>query len=343
MLVTFLDDTVPFDGHSSNSRPLGGPQKAIAALAAAMAKRGHVVRVYNNCEFPVVVDDVSWRNIDECDAVRTDWLIAHRNPKLLGLVPDAERRALWLSAPARGLDNGESYSIVNQHKPVIVLQGLFHSSTVPPIYNSQRTALIIGGVGDLYREAAAMTPATPPKAVVTVHPRAGLGWLLNLWIEHVFPRVPWAELHVFSAILDRGQLGAAVPDDIRPILERATNAANQGVRIMRPLSDPDMVEAYRTARAHLYPGSENDVTCSTLAESQAVGLPAVVRALGAASERIRNGQTGYVAPDDEAFANLAVRLLDDGDTFRKLSDAARDSQRGRSWDKVTEEFERAFV
>jgi glycosyltransferase involved in cell wall biosynthesis len=152
--------------------------------------------------------------------------------------------------------------------------------------------------------------------------------------------VPWAELHVYSASLEWGAQGAEVAESLRPVLDQALAAKDKGVRIFRPLPDPAMAEVYRVARVHLYPGNDRDVLCTTLGESQAVGLPAVSRDKGAAKERILNGETGYLAPDDDAFANLAVRLLDDRDTFDKLSETARQRQRARGWDQVAGELER---
>jgi glycosyltransferase involved in cell wall biosynthesis len=178
--------------------------------------------------------------------------------------------------------------------------------------------------------------------VTTVHPLRGLGWLLDLWETSLRPRVGNAELHVFSAALERGFKGGEVAASIRPIFDRAMALAGQGVVIARPRSDPGMAEAYRVARVHLHPGHGDEVYCSTLAESQAVGLPAVVRRAAAATERIRDGESGFVVPDDEAFTNCAMLLLTADNVFEGRSRDARAHQRGRTWDDAAAEFETLF-
>ena len=127
------------------------------------------------------------------------------------------------------------------------------------------------------------------------------------------------------------------------MLAKAKAAKAQGVRLKRPLADPEMVDVYRQARAHLYPSSDRDMLCSTLVESQAVGVPSVARPLGAARERIRNTETGFLAADDETFADSAKRLLDDTETFERMSASARESHQDQSWDHAAEQTERALV
>ena len=99
-----------------------------------------------------------------------------------------------------------------------------------------------------------------------------------------------------------------------------------------------MADVYRRSRAHLYPGHAQDFACWTLSESQTTGLPAVVRSLGGVAECIVNGQTGYIVPDAEAFANVAVQILSDDGVFKSLSDAAGAPERRRTWPLAANEM-----
>jgi glycosyltransferase involved in cell wall biosynthesis len=258
-------------------------------------------------------------------------------------VADAERRAVLLSGPAGRLAVDAVFGALNEFKPTLLLQGVAHGVTLPTTLQAFTAATVHPGVGDAYLSAAPMAPVKPSRAVVTTHPGRGLDWLLGLWCANIHPRVPSAELHVYSAVLDQGALGATIPERLRPVLEQALAGEAQGVRLKRPRADPEMADAYRQARAHLYPGSDRDVLCSTLAESQAVGLPAVARPLGAADERLRNGESGYLAPDDDAVVNLAVCLLQDRDIFNRLSEQARAGRKGATWDRAAEEIEHALA
>ncbi len=47
--VVMADDGIAFDGASAERGPLGGAETAFAALAEALARRGHRVAVRNRC------------------------------------------------------------------------------------------------------------------------------------------------------------------------------------------------------------------------------------------------------------------------------------------------------
>ena len=340
MDVLLVDDGVPFDGLTPSSQPLGGAEKAFASLPAALKARGHTVRVINRCANPVTADGVSWQKWDAPRPQRCDVLIAYRRPELLDFPVAAGRRILWLAMPAGYLARADNAAILGRHAeaPVVVWSEA-HRATCPPAL-TDRVRVIAPGVGRAYLEDAPMAPATPPRALVTSHPRMGLDWVVRMWRDHVRPAVTGAELHVYSALLSRGADGGAIPEALTPVLEAVRAARGDGVVVLRPLGDPGMADAYRAARAHLYPGSEDEVHCHTLAESQAVGLPGIARRRPAASACLVDGETGFVVPDAEAFASCAILLLSEDAIFTARSAAAR--ARRRDWDAAAAEFEALF-
>ncbi|MFQ5784195.1 MAG: glycosyltransferase [Alphaproteobacteria bacterium] len=342
MDILLVDDSIPFDGYTPSSQPLGGVEKAFASLPAALRRRGHDVRVINRCRFAITADGVPWQTWQDPRPTSCDVLIAYRKPALLDFPVEAGRRILWLAAPGGYLEKGPNGAVLERHGDApLVFAGPAHRATCPTAF-AARAVVIEPGVRPDFREAADMAPAHPPRAIVTTHPLMDLDWLLRLWVEVVRPAVPDAELHVYSAMLDKGALGGAAPDRLRPVLDLALGAHDDGVVIERPRADPDMADAYRAARVHLYPGAVGEVHCATLAESQAVGLPAVTRRFAAVAERIRDSETGFLVPDDEAFASCAILLLIDDGVFRGRSGDARTHQRSRSWDDAAAEFETLF-
>ena len=76
-----------------------------------------------------------------------------------------------------------------------------------------------------------------------------------------------------------------------------------------------------------------------VAEAQALGLPAVVQPLGSMPERVQSGVTGFVAGDEQSFAEHAIALLRDDALWRQQHETALRLQKGLGADEVARRFE----
>jgi hypothetical protein len=341
MLITLVDDSIPYNGTTPSYQPLGGAEKAFASLPAALARCGHVVRAITRAPHALSIDNVSWLNFDGRIPPITEVLIALRKPSLLETTRATNSRILWVPGPTGYLGRHEVLDLLERNDAKIVLQGITHVEKYD-VESELSYRAITPGVREEYREAEEMQPATTPIAIVTTHPKQGLDWLLDLWCAKIEPQVKGAELHVYSAMFRNAEDGEPVADDVKPVWDKVVAAHEQGVRVKAPAGDNDMARHYRYASVHLYPGSEKEMYCSTLAESQAVGVPAVARPMGAVKERIIDEQTGFLAEDDDSFVKSAVKMLSDIEARDRVSELARRYGNVRSWDTAAREFETLF-
>src|SRR5436305_9973777 len=97
----------------------------------------------------------------------------------------------------------------------------------------------------------------------------------------------------------------------------------------------------RESRVMLYLGHKCEAFCLSLAEAQALGVPAVIAPTAALPERVINGVTGFHHSDPEAFAQAAISLLTDDNLWRQQHEAALRYQQGISWTEYAARFERA--
>lgn len=348
MNITMIDDSMAFDGASPDARALGGAEKAFARLATALAARGHWVTAINQCSDQIQIDGVDWLPWNTPRPPDTDVLIAFRKPALLDQVEDAEHRCLWLWDGPKLLDRPEAMRIVQRRKPTLVLTGAAHRAAHRGVLKSLgelRQAVIQPGIGAVFLAAEGpQFDAPDPIAVVTTHPAHGLAQIVQLWSARIYPKRSDAKLRIYSARLWRGLGGGDVDERLQPALAAVRAASQMGVEVRPPLADPGMATVYREATVHLYPAIKGEMYGSTLAESQAAGTPAILRATDGASpallERIENGRTGYLAPDDDAFVNLAQGLLEPGsEMYQSLSPAGGAARTKRGWDAAAIEFE----
>lgn len=339
MHITLVDDSIPFDAFTASARAMGGAEKAFASLPGALARRGHSVTVFNRCRWSMFIEGAQWETFEGKKPLTTDVLVAFRKPALLEFVRQAKRRVLWTTQPARLLERKATRTLLEDVKPLVLLCSAAQTEGWAP--KGLAVGALPPAVKSDYLNDAVTAPAIPPRAIVTTHPAHGLDWLLELWLNRIHPAAPEAELHIYSMSLAKAADGAEMEmePELQMLAAKIMAARDQGVVVMRPGSDGVMAQAYREARVHLYPGHADDTTAFTLMESQAAGLPAVLRPLGAAPERVGNGHSAYVVPDDDAFANLASTLLTNESVANSMGAEAKALYTGRSWDAAAERFE----
>jgi glycosyltransferase involved in cell wall biosynthesis len=330
-----MADNSPFDGRSLQERPLGGAQAGFAYLAQALAALGHRVRAYTGTDRTLEEAGVVWRPLSGGTPETADLYIANRASKLIGLVPQARRRVLWLRNPAQHLKKPKFLFPLARWRPTLVVTGAYHASTVPWWVPRGGLVEIPHGTDVAFQRKALCDEAPPPRALFTSNPERGLEWVVQLWSERVQPRVPAAELHVFSGA---STYGGRKAERMTAIVERAQAAAGDSVIFHAPVPRRDLVGALAEARLMMYPGDPGETFCQAAAEAQAMGVPLVTRPIGSLPERVEHGRSGFVAADPPDFAEACVRLLSDDDLWQAQHRAALQSDRWAGWESTATRF-----
>lgn len=338
--IVLADDGIVFDGRTLEERPLGGVETSVVCLAEELARRGHEVRVCNKCAAPLTHKGVHWTPIADGLPQEADLYIANRGDKLIPLMPGARRTIFWIHNPARYLLKWRYLSKLWRFRPAVVFIGDYHATTYPRWAPDGGRVVIPYGIPEMVRSAQPSDVVPPPRAVFTSNPLRGLHWLLDLWVSAIRPRVPEAELHVFSGSSTYGAVGEAKAREMEAILCRARALAGHGVLPREPVPKAALISEFRRARVMLYRGDINETFCLAVGEAQAMGVPAVVRNLGSVVERVVDRETGFVVADDAAFADAAVRLLSDDTLWQSQHQAALARQRRWGWAEAAAAFER---
>ena len=343
--IVLADDGIEFDAETAREKPLGGAESSVVFLVEELARRGHQVQVRNNCPRPGTVRGVDWAPIHLPGAPygnipdEADLYIANRGDKLIGLMPRARKVAFWTHNPAEYLLKARYLWKLWRVNPTIVFIGDTHATTCPAWVPDGGRKTIPYGIPDLFRTAEPLASPPGPRAVFTSNPLRALDWLLEIWANRIRPKVAGAELHIFAGPATYGDVGAAKSAEMAAVLARAENMRGAGVVARGPVPKHQLVAEFREARAMLYRGDRNETFCLAVGEAQASGVPAVVGNLGSVIERVRDGETGTIAGDDDTFAAAAVALLTDDALWRRQHQAALRLQRAWGWPEAAGEFE----
>jgi len=223
---------------------------------------------------------------------------------------------------------------------VIVFIGNYHAGTYPAWAPDGGRAVIPYGIPETFRTAPPASDIPGPRAIFTSNPLRSLDWLLDIWSHGIYPHVPGAELHIFAGAAVYGTVGDAKAQEMEEILNRARHMKQQGVIVRGPAPKQQLIDELRASRVMLYRGDLNETFCLAVGEAQAMGVPTVVQSIGSVVERVVNDATGYVAVDDQTFANAARNLMTDDVLWQRQHDAALQTQRQWSWDDAAASFER---
>lgn len=337
--IVMTDDGIAFDGDSLDAGPLGGAETAFASLARALAARGHRVWVRNMCAAPMTRDGVDWAPLSDGVPDACDLYVANRSDRLIPLAPGARAAVFWIHNPAGYLLKVRYLWKLWRRRPRIVFSGAHHAGTYPRWAPDGGRVVVPYGISDVFRAATPPAAPPPPRAVFVSNPMRGLAWLLGIWKEAIRPRCPGAELHLFSGAATYGSFGATRAAHMDAVLDRARAMAEDGVVLRAPVPKHALAAEFAASRALLYRGDVGETFCLAVGEAQAAGVPAVVQDIGCVAERVADGETGFVAGGDEAFADRAVALLTDDALWRRMSAACVARQRGWGWNEAATAFE----
>jgi len=99
--------------------------------------------------------------------------------------------------------------------------------------------------------------------------------------------------------------------------------------------------AYADLDLFVFP-SRTDTFGNVVLEALSSGVPAVVTASGGPKFIVRDGETGFVAPDDDSFLARTLTLASNADLRRKMGTQARLAAIGTTWENVFAEIEVAY-
>jgi glycosyltransferase involved in cell wall biosynthesis len=233
---------------------------------------------------------------------------------------------MWLRRPVPVL---ESHYQVEQYSPLLPRRG--------------RHILIPLGLPDDVRGHVTLAAAPARRAIFASNPQRNLRRLVEIWAASILPRVPDAALDVYGVnglqpgddawkAWEGGLLPPGLPQHVK-----------DSVSVHPTVARPELIAAMRAARVMLYLGHKCEAFCLSLAEAQALGVPAVIAPIAALPERVIDGVTGLHHSDPEAFAGAAVSLLTDDSLWRRQHEAALRHQQGITWEEYAERFERALL
>jgi glycosyltransferase involved in cell wall biosynthesis len=341
--IVFADTTKSYDGRDLETTPLGGTETSVIHVARELARRGHDVSVHTNCKAPVEHLGVHWRPLSMSPVEGCELYVAVQHPRLLRFVRKPKRRAIWVLWQPNHLKHYKQIWRMWLYNPVPVLESLHQVRIYSPFLPRRDPHIVIPLA--LPEDVRGFEPRQPPKprAIFASNPQRNLRRLVEIWAELILPRVPEAVLDVYGMhnIPPGRSAWGAWEGTLLPPGMPANVRASVVVHPTAPRSA--LINALRASRVMLYLGHKVEAFCLSVAEAQAVGVPAVVAPVAAVPERVLDGITGFHHSDPQKFADAAVDLLTNDRLWQRQHEAALRLQQGITWSEYAGRFEAALL
>ncbi len=342
--IIIADATGRYDGRDLERRPLGGTESSVIRCARALARRGHAVSVYANCEGPIEDEGVAWRPLSSAPPERCDVYVAVHQPWLLGFVRKPKRRAVWVLWPVSQLKHYKKIWRMWAYRPIPILASQYQADTYSPFLPRAKRRIVIPlALPDDVRGHKPRAAAPARNAIFASNPARNLERLVDIWASSILPRAPDAVLNVYGVTgLRPGEdAWASWAGSVLPL--NAPDCVKRSVRVHPSASRAELIAAMRESRAMLYLGHKAEAFCLALAEAQALGVPAVIAPVAALPERVIDRVTGFHHADPARFAEAAASLLTDDGLWRRQHEAALLRQQGIGWAEFAARFETALL
>jgi glycosyltransferase involved in cell wall biosynthesis len=217
---------------------------------------------------------------------------------------------------------------------------LYQARTYSPFLPRWKPLIVLPlGLPDDIRGHPALDAVPARRAIFASSPQRNLRRLVEIWANLILPRVPDAVLDVYGVnrLASDDDPWAAWEGKLLPSGLPAHVKAS--VRIHPSQSRSQLMQAMRGSRVMLYLGHKAEAFCLSVAEAQALGVPAVVGPVTVLPERVIDNVTGFVRGNDQEFADAAVALLGDDALWRSQHESALRYQQGIDWSEYAGRLE----
>ena len=339
MHFVFLENSIDFTSTSLNLKAIDSFQRALVHFSRELVKRNHTVTIYNNTLINKREDGIDWINISEISnrLPAPDVFIICNDIDFLDITINAKLKLFWINSDI-SIDNYKNTLIkLIKNKYVILYNSDSLISNLPHNFKYiPKIQFKIGVSNDFFKNQNFNIHNC--NALVTVHPLKGLDWLLDIWINIISLKIPWAEMHIYSHMLFKK--GFVKNIKINNLKLKLFKYKNNGIKIKKPQTENEFIKTLSNYRVHINPSNDISSLPFSIIESQAKGLPVVSKENNVIHDYVYHNETGYITNNPNNFANKTIDLLSNNTEFLRMNSNSKLNNKINNWKAVAESFEK---
>ena len=164
------------------------------------------------------------------------------------------------------------------------------------------------------------------KVVYNIRSNRNLDRLIKIWCEKIFPINNEFKLFITPNIIDYKD-----------------HHFNNNIFLRNIGSRSQMINELNNYRALTYLGHKSDIFTLTAEEAIKMCLPVVTFGIGSLKERVSHNETGFIAKNDQEFADYTIKLLNDDDFYLDLKNKMKNKRKENNWEFIANEWASFFL
>ncbi len=350
--IVMLCPGMAFDGNTIKETALGGSETSADAMAKSLAKLGHRVTMFSNCEKGCVVDDVIYRPLDGwlTYSIGTphDINIVQRSTEPFINRLSSKLNLLWCHDLALGRSIQDFRGILWNLDKAILLSD-FMVNQYKDAYQVTDDIIFKSRNGiDLSHVPEPIDYRNYKQLVYAARAERGLDNMLDIFSK-LLEKDPEFELLLCG--YDN------TVEHMKPFYAQIGETAmkfGDKCKWMGHLSKTELYKMYNSAGVYVYPTPSptmpqfDEIYCISILEAQACGLPIVTSNRGAIPETMHPDAgtliDGLASKDNykEKFIDGVLNYVNDRESYQVASKAGRAHAQTLSWNALGQEWTDMF-
>ena len=164
------------------------------------------------------------------------------------------------------------------------------------------------------------------KVVYNIRSNRNLDKLIKIWCEKIFPVNNEFKLYITPELIDYRDYHF-----------------NNNIFLRKIGSRADMINELKNYRGLTYLGHKSDIFTLTAEEAIKLCIPVVTFGVGSLKERVTHMETGFIAKNDQEFADYTIKLLNDDNFYIDLKKKMYKKRKENNWDLIANQWTEYFL
>ena len=328
--IIFLDNSnIEFSGNDLHTTRVRGTESSMILLSEELVKKGYKITVVNAIKNSTTVNGVNYTNKSALNLDDVfDVAIASSNANLFNGI-NAKKKIVWSNSvqPFEKFLRKRQLIPFIKHKPKVVTMCNYQynlRSFITSFYGKDMISLTVDP--KFYKETIDINYIPPKKAIYNIRSNRNLNWLLDIWINKIYPKDNSVELHI-------------TPD----LVEYTDTLKKSNIKLRSFGTRNELIEELKNTRVFTYIGHKSDIWTLTVEEARQLCVPVVTYGIGSINDRVDNGNSGYIVKNDDEFASKVLNIMNDDKLYLELKKKMFKDRGQLNWTSIAVEWIRKHL